>query len=507
LQPAPGYVLTGWLFVKGLALIYAAAFASLAVQIDGLAGPDGILPFRRLLEAALGQDGYGALLRLPTLFWLNSSGWALQGAAIAGAVLAVLLLLGRIRPRPALIALFVLYLSLVHAGQIFTAFQWDYLLLESGFLAIFLGEAPMPVIVLLYDWLLFRLRFLSGWFKLASGDPSWRDFTALDYYFETQPLPHVGSWYAHQLPHWLHQAGVGFTLFAELIVPLFIFLPRPFRIFAAATTILAQLLIIATSNHNFINLLTILLCLFVLDDRIVAPLLPAQARDRILRHARAERPEPPSRRSGRMSATRSPPQSAAGDHLRVGPIARLSAGTAAAVVLALSCSVLWAHQARRPLPRALAVFNEMAPAFGIGNVFHLFPTMQTERQELRIFGSYDGRTWQAYELRYKPEALDRAPPFIVPHQPRLDWMMWFLPPQWPDTGYWFAPFLESLRQNRTAVTDLLGHNPFEGKPPPPLLRVLAYRYRFTTAQERTRTGNWWKAEYLGEFPDVPARNP
>lgn len=479
-QLATGHLLAGWLFVKGLALVYAAAFLSLAVQIEGLAGPDGILPFGRLLDAALREAGPSALLRLPTLFWLGSSGAALQGVAIAGAVLALVLLLGRVRPRPALAGLFVLYLSLYHAGQIFTAFQWDYLLLESGFLAIFLGDAPVRLIVLLYDWLLFRLRFQSGWFKLASGDPSWRHFTALDYYFETQPLPHVGSWYAHQLPHRLLEAGVGFTLFAELIVPFFIFLPRPFRLFAAITTILAQLLIIATSNHNFINLLTILLCLFVLDDRAILRVLPGQARQWAERRAQPHRP---------------------------GPMASWLTGAAAALLLALSCGTMAAAQARRPLPRALAAFNQIAPAFGIGNLFHLFPTMQTERQELRVFGSTDGLTWEPYEFRYKPDALDRPPRLIVPHQPRLDWMMWFLPPQWPDTGYWFAPFLESLQQNRPAVTHLLRHNPFEGRSPPLLLRVLVYRYRFTTWQERAGSGNWWKAEYLGEYPEVPPRRP
>ena len=479
-EPATDHELISWLFIKGLALVYAAAFMSLAVQIDGLAGPDGILPFQRLLDGAFAEQGYAALARLPTLFWLNSSSAALQGAAYAGAVVALLLALGWVPPRQALILLFVLYLSLVHAGQIFMSFQWDTLLLESGFLAIFLVDAPTRLIVLLFDWLLFRLRFLSGYFKLASGDPSWRDFSALNYYFETQPLPHVGSWYAHQWPDWMLKAGVGFTLFAELIVPMFIFLPRPFRLFAAATTMVAQLLIIATSNHNFINLLTILLCLFLLDDRIVAFFLPASVSDRI-----------------RGDAGRSAP----------GPRAKALTGAVALLILVLSSTMMIASQARRPLPRALTALNEIPPAFGIGNLFHLFPTMQTERQELRIFGSYDGQTWQPYAFYYKPDAPDRAPQFIVPHQPRLDWMMWFLPPQWPDTDFWFAPFLESLRQNRAPVARLLAHNPFEGKSPPNLLRVLAYRYHFTTPLERARTGNWWKVEYMGEYPDVPPRRP
>jgi hypothetical protein len=479
-EPAADHELTGWLFVRGLALAYAVAFASLAVQIDSLAGPDGILPFQRVLDGALGEQGAWALLRLPTLFWLNSSDAALQAAAFAGSIIALLLALGWVRPRPALIVLFVLYLSLVHAGQIFMTFQWDTLLLESGFLAIFLADAPTRLIVLLFEWLLFRLRFLSGYFKLASGDPTWRDFSALNYYFETQPLPHIGSWYAHQLPRWLLQTGVGFTLFAELVVPFLIFLPRPFRIFAAAVTILAQLLIIVTSNHNFINLLTILLCLFVLDDRIVAHGLPGPLRDRIWRDTHLNNP---------------------------GHAAKTLAAGAAILILASSLSAMLASQVRRPLPAALSVLTRIPPAFGIGSLFHLFPTMQTERQELRIVGSYDGQTWEPYLFRYKPDALNKAPQFIVPHQPRLDWMMWFVPPQWPDTGFWFEPFLQALRQNRAAVTRLLARNPFEGRAPPNMLRVLAYRYRFTTPQERARAGNWWAAEYLGEYPDVPPRRP
>lgn len=479
LEPEADRALTARLFLKGLALVYVVAFVSLAVQIDGLAGPEGILPLQPLLQRAFAEYGLAAAWRFPTLFWLDSGSATLQGAAIAGAALSLLLLSGLARPRPILVALFLLYLSLYQAGQIFTSFQWDTLLLESGFLAIFLVDTPTRLAVLLYHWLLFRLRFLSGFFKLASGDPSWRDFSALDHYFETQPLPHVGSWYAHQLPHWIHAAGVGFTFFAELIVPFFIFLPRPWRLFAAATTVLAQLLILATSNHNFINFLTILLCLFLLDDRLVRRVLPAAVTDRLTR------------------ADTAPPGTA------------LKSVTAASAVLILAVSVatMVVHQARRPLPRGVFELAGIASSFGIGNLFHLFPTMQTGRQELRIFGSVDGVQWRAYEFRYKPGALDQAPKFVLPHQPRLDWMMWFLPPQWPATGYWFAPFLEALRQNRPAVTRLLATNPFAGGAPPRYVRVLAYRYRFTTPTERAASGNWWQADLLGEYPDVPPRRP
>lgn len=479
-QPATDYELARWLFLKGLALVYLAAFLSLAVQIDGLAGSSGILPFHELLENGFARHGYAAWLQLPNLFWFNSSDLALQGSAIAGAVLAVLLLFGWCKQRPILILLFVLYLSLYHAGQTFTNFQWDYLLLESGFLAIFLADAPTRLLIFLYHWLLFRLRFLSGFSKLANGDPSWIGFTTLNHYFETQPLPHVGAWYAHQLPEWLLRSGVGFTFFAELVVPFFIFLPRRFRLFAAAITIAMQLLIIATSNHNFINLLTILLCLFLLDDRTLGKLLPIQFlhRQRDLCH-----PRMPDLISKSLS------------------------GASAVLILAISSTMMVEMLTQRPLSSAAYAFATLGPRYGIGNVYHVFPTMQTERQELQIAGSYDGIRWEPYVFRYKPGALGQAPEFIVPHQPRLDWMMWFVPPQGRDMHTWFVRFLDALVENKPAVSHLLAHNPFEGRAAPRFLRVDAYRYRFTTSEERAQTGNWWKAEYLGEFPYVPPRIP
>ncbi len=477
-EPVPDYQLTSWLFLKGLAVIYCTAFLSLAVQIEGLAGSGGILPFRELLDHLFAEYGYAAWFKVPTLFWLDSSDVALQGASITGALLAVFLLLGWGRQRLILILLFVLYLSLYQAGQVFMSFQWDYLLLESGFLAIFLLNAPTHLVIFLYHWLLFRLRFLSGFSKLASGDPSWSSFTTLKYYFETQPLPHVGAWYAQQLPEWLLKTGVGFTFFAELVVPFFIFLPRPFRIFAAIITILMQVLIIATSNHNFINLLTILLCLFLLDDRIIGKLLPVRLLERL------------------KAGFRVP-----GLTLKV---ATLGFG---ALIMAVNLNAMVSMLSNRPLPPALYELAVIGPRYGIGNVYHVFPNMQTERQELLIAGSYDGVDWEPYQFRYKPDALEKPPAFIVPHQPRLDWMMWFVPPQREDMGYWFNRFLDALWKNKPAVTHLLAYNPFEGKPPPRFLRVVAFRYHFTTPEERARTGHWWKAEYLGEFPDVPPRLP
>ena len=476
-EPAEDQLLTSWLFLKLLALIYFAAFFSLVFQIEGLVGPQGILPYGERLGAEFNHSGYLAWWRNPTLFWFNAGDVALQAAAIAGCLISVMLLFGR-RPLLPLILLFILYLSLTHAGQMFLNFQWDTLLLESGFVAILIARGPNYLAIFLFHWLLFRLRFLSGISKLLSNDPSWSNLTALNSYFETQPLPHAGAWYAHQLPEWMLQGATGMVLFAEIIVPFFIFLPRPFRLFAAAVTILIQLLIIATSNHNWINLLTILLCLFLLDDRIVARLVPARLIPQNLAAGRGER----------------------------SPSLRLFSAAAAMLIMLASLTWMFEMITGRITAQPLREVAMSVRNFGLGNVYHVFPTMQVERQELQIEGSYDGVEWRSYEFRYKPEALHKRPEFIVPYQPRLDWMIWFVPSQRSDQLYWLDRFLQRLEENSPQVTALLANNPFADKPPR-YFRVLAFRYHFTTAEQRAETGNWWRRELLGEFPYVPPRRP
>ncbi|MCU7873943.1 MAG: lipase maturation factor family protein [Candidatus Thiodiazotropha sp. (ex Lucinoma borealis)] len=476
-QPATDHRLLGWLFLRLLALIYLVAFASLAVQITGLVGDEGILPLSDHFNLASRHFGEHPWLWFPAIFWwTGSSDTALQSTALLGILFSLVLLLGRWE-RLSLIILFILYLSLYHAGQVFTNFQWDTLLLEAGFLAIFLVGGTNLLLIFLFDWLLFRLRFMSGLFKLVSGDPAWSGFTALNHYFETQPLPHFGAWYAHQLPELILKAGVGLTLFSELIVPFFIFLPRRFRLFAAGITILMQLLIIATSNHNFINLLTILLCLFLLDDRVVERLFPGRLRQR-------------------LQAT------------------DLSPGKTRTSLIVLACLLIiptsligvTTQIMGQPAPQPLQQFSESVRRFGIGHIFHIFPTMQNQRYELVIQGSDDGHTWHTYEFKYKPGDPSRTPKINIPHQPRLDWMIWFVPTQQAVQMNWFGRFIERLKHGSANVTQLLEINPFPENPPR-YLRVNAFRYHFSTAKEKEQSGHWWRMEYLGQFPQIEPRIP
>jgi len=470
-----GYRLVSALFLRLLGVIYFIAFASLGVQIDGLIGSQGIHPIAVKLAYIAQHAGVERFVQIPTLFWINASDLALNGAAVLGCVAALLILLNRLT-RPALITAFALYLSLLHASQPFLNFQWDSLLLECGFLALFLTPNSR-VVIWLFRWLLFRLRFMSGLSKLASGDPAWSGLTALDTYFEVQPLPNPIAWYVHQLPDWLLRFGTGATLFVELVVPFMMFLPRRWRFVAAWLTILWQVLIILTSNHNWINILTIILCLFLFDDRVLRRVLPQGLQTRLAWQARPV--------TGRISV----------------PARQLATGLLAGFIFVVGTLKILELAGNESIPGRVGQVLNYSTLYSVANMYHVFPTMTTKRIELEVLGSNDGNSWRPYRFKYKPDRLDARPQFIMPYQPRLDWQMWFVTLH-PRHVPWFGDFLAALLRGSPAVTDLLQHNPFPNRPPR-YLRVDAYEYHFTTFEERARTGNWWKRSALGPFTPLP----
>lgn len=474
------YVLISAVFLRLLALVYLAAFISTGLQIIGLAGDHGILPVAEVIGQLRAERGWAAFWSYPTLFWIRADNDALFGVALAGCLFSVALFLN-IMPRISLVLLFVLYLSLFHAGQLFMNFQWDYLLLESGFLAIFLSGGSRPV-VWLFRWLLFRVRFMSGVAKLISQDPTWANLTALNYFFEVQPLPHWGGWYAHQLPDWMLRFGTGSALFIEILVPFLMFMPRRIRFAGAWATILMQVLILLTSNHNYANFLVLILCLFLFDDRAVGRVAP-EALIRWITAEPAAAPAPGRVRGAAMSVL-------------------------AVVIFSISLVQMAEMFSGRRSPAPVDAALDALRPLRIVNKYHVFPTMKTERIELVIEGSRDGIEWRTYEFRYKPGDVQHRPQVIVPHHPRLDWMMWFVPSH-PVFLPWFERFLERLLENSPAVLGLLESNPFPAEPPR-FLRVGVWRYRFATPELRAAGGQWWEREFLGPFyplPGLEARVP
>jgi predicted DCC family thiol-disulfide oxidoreductase YuxK len=465
--------IASWLFLRTLGAVYLVAFASFAGQAAGLIGSHGISPVAEYLKSL--REYYGAVYwQVPTVFWLNAGDGMIKAVGIAGICLSVLLFLG-VRWRIIRIALFVLYLSLVTAGQEFMGYQWDALLLEAGFLAILLGSSP--IVVWLYRWLLFRLVFLSGVVKLASGDPSWRNFTALPVHYETQPLPTPLAWYMYQLPAWFQRGSVGFVFFVELVVPFLIFGPRRIRFLAARAMIGLQVLILLTGNYAFFNLLTIGFCLFLFDDAFFVRVLPNTTRQWLLTATTYKKSHVWSRAVCRAFAALA---------LFVGGF-----------LVARPFGVRWS---------VADVAIRSVSSFEIINSYGLFAVMTTTRPEIVVEGSNDGETWLPYEFKCKPGDLTRRPAWVAPHQPRLDWQMWFAALGDYQSDPWIIRFMARLLQGSPEVLRLLGGNPFpEG--PPHYVRAMLYQYQFSTPAERKSTGAWWSRELKGVYvPTVALRN-
>ena len=366
--------------------------------------------------------------------------------------------------------LFVLYLSLFYAGQTFMSFQWDTFLLETGFLALVLSFATMPGIWLL-RWLLFRFMFMSGVVKLASGDPNWWNLTALSYHFQTQPLPSPLAWYAAYAPAGVLAFATGATFFVELALPFLIFAPRRLRFGAAFGFLLLETLIVLTGNYNWFNLQTMLLCLVLFDDQALQRILP----QRWLAYLplRAKAPSKP---------------------------VRIGIGSLAGLIVFCSFVEMDARLGGAPPKLAESVAALIEPLH-IVNSYGLFAVMTTKRNEIVIEGSDDGVTWRDYEFPYKPGDVARGPGWNIPHQPRLDWQMWFAALDDPRHLPWFWSFMTRLLQNEPTVTALLAKNPFPDKPPA-YVRAAFYEYNFSSSAEKSN-GIWWDRRLLGlYFPAV-----
>jgi hypothetical protein len=470
-QPRSSYSLACWLFLHALAVIYCVAFTSFGFQIEGLIGSHGILPLADYLRAVHNQLGASAYWDMPSIFWLNDSDAMLLAVPVAGVLLSISLLFQPTR-RLALILLYALYLSLDSAGQTFLSFQWDALLLEAGFLAIFLS-ASRPRIWL-FRWLLFRLMLLSGSVKLLSGDPAWRSLTALSYHYETQPLPTPIAWYMQQLPAWFQSASVVFVFAAELGLPFLIFAGRRMRMVAAAGFGLLQTLILLTGNYTYFNWLAIALCIPLLDDAIWARVIPSRIADRA-------RVGFPAHTQGRVD--------------RATNVALL------VLIGAVSGGQLFETFAR-VRPRPLTAIQEWIAPLQAVNTYGLFAVMTTTRPEIIVEGSNDGANWLEYEFRYKPGDVKRRPPWVAPHQPRLDWQMWFGALGTYQENPWFVHLVQRLLEGEPKVLALLERNPFPDAPPR-FLRARVYQYHFTTWSQRKATGAWWTREPAGEyFPQV-----
>src|SRR5579872_1761007 len=461
------YWLTRWVLQRGLGVVCLIAFLVALNQFRPLLGERGLLPVPAFVKQIPFRES-------PSLFYLFPRDWAFIAAAWVGIGLSCLAIVGLAERSSWLAAavwaaIWLLYLSFVNVGQTFYGFGWESILLEACFFAIFLGGSqsePQRIPIWLFRWLLFRVMFGAGLIKLR-GDPCWRDLSCLNYYFETQPMPNPLSWYFHWQPVWVHQAGVLFNHFIEVVVPFAYFLPQPACGIAGLMTIVFQLVLMLSGNLSWLNALTIVLAFSTLDARFLAPVIRTAAP---VMHAPSRAFEWATFGIGGLVAVMSIP-----------------------VILNMISA------------RQLMNF-EYNPLHLVGT-YGAFGSITRPRFEVIVEGTDEmplspSTHWREYEFKAKPGDVNRAPPQIAPYHLRLDWLMWFAAFSSYQDHPWFVHFLGQLLANDPDALSLIRTNPFPEKPPR-YVRALLYEYHFTTPEQRRQTGAWWTRIPAGNyFPAV-----
>jgi len=478
-----------WLFLRALGAIYFSAFISLLFEIKGLIGPRGILPAGETLQALAVVLGHSkALWAAPTFFWISASSHTISAVVWVGLIASVAAFLN-LGPRFSLLICFACFLSFAAAAGDFSAYQSDGMLLEAGFLSLFLaprgllpgwGEKSPPIraayLLLLWEW--FRIYFQSGVVKIASGDPGWHHLTAMDDYYQNSPLPTWIGYYANHAPEWVSHTSAAATLVLELGIVFMLFFPRRVRLVCFCIVTLWEIPVILTGNYAFLNYIVLVLGFLLLDDLALSRFVPAKWKPAAIEEPSATHASSPIKNAFQTS------------------------GLAVSAVL-----LTWIFYATSA--QLLAMFGLNLPStpvraldpFRIANQYGLFAVVTHGRYEIEFQGSDDGQNWTPYVFRYKPQLLNEAPGIYAPYQPRFDWNLWFA-----SLGEWqqndIVPLTQQrLLQNSPDVLSLFRANPFP-QSPPRYVRTVLWQYWFTSFDEKHSTGNWWRRKELGVYSPV-----
>ncbi len=513
------------MFLRSLGIIYFSAFYSLLFQIRGLLGPDGLLPAGMYLKVVAQDVGSSRYWYAPTLLWLNSSDRALMVLCWIGLIASLLLVLN-IWPRAMLLICFVMFLSFVTSAQDFSGYQSDGMLLSAGFISVFFAprgfrpgwgaeEPPSRASLFLFQLLWFSIYFESGMAKYFGGDPSWRDFTAMDQYYQNGPLPTWLGWYVSQMPHWFHASAAVFTVGAELILVWMVFLPRKFRIACFFIVTFLQINIILTANYAFLNYLVLALGFLLLDDRFVVNFLPqhwaAPVRANLKHNISPPEKEaiidlhlsPEAVASSETAAVSQPEPQAGAVQPRTITARQLASMAYLWIAAFFLAWVLYANaflileQVFRALPLPSKPIVALQP-FRIADQYGLFGRMTWRRYEIEFQGSDDGVHWTDYPFRYKPQNPAVAPGIYAPYQPRFEWNLWFASLGGWRENTWVLRAEQLLLSNDRDVLSLFASNPFPNHPPKQVRAVL-WQYWFTDIATKRATGMWWRRQLLGLY--------
>lgn len=490
-----------WIFLRALGLIFFSAFYSLARQAHGLIGERGILPAGSYLQqVSEALHGVARFWYAPSPFWVQSGDKALT-AAVATGLVCSLILVANIWPRVMTAMCTLIFLTFIATLQDFSSYQSDGMLLEAGFISIWFAprglrprlgahDPPSRIGLFMLRWEWFRIYFESGLVKLMSGDVHWRDFTAMDAYYQNGPLPAWPGWYAQHFPHWFHASTVALTLAVELFVVWAVFAPRRVRLVCFVVVTALQTGIIATANYAFLNYLVLVLGVLLLDDETMTWIAA------VVRRRRYRETSEPTRHTGLRP-----------DLVRVLTVTLRSRPRVLIEALVLGWifyATVWAFLAPGSGSILAAPECVLAP-FRIANAYGLFATMTEQRYEIEFQGSNDGgRTWIAYPFRYKPQDPIERPGIYAPYQPRFEWNLWFASLGPWQASTWVVAAQARLVEGSDEVISLFRRDPFNGHPPA-MVRTVRWQHWFTSQVAKRKTGAWWTREYLGEFAGVVSR--
>ncbi len=469
-EPQP-YLRSRWIFLRCLGFVFFSAFYALYFQIHGLIGPKGILPAVDYLPLARRAVGWRAFWYVPSLLWIKASDTALSILVWVG-IAASLAIVFNLWPRLSIAIAGLCFLSFVVAAQDFSSYQSDGMLLEAAFLSLFvaprgirpsigLTSPPTRAALFLLQWEWFRIYFESGLVKILSGEPQWRNLTAMDKYYENGPLPTWLGWYVQHWPHAFHAFTAAATLVIELLVVWLLFLPKRSRLIAFLITTPLQIGIILTANYAFLNYLVLFLGILLLDDRDL-----------------------------RLNAQLPPPKRA--------PVAVI-----VVMIVFFFTSIEMFLFPGVPLLNAPAIALQ---PFRIVNTYGLFAVMTRARYEIEFQGSRDGEHWTPYPFRYKPQDPRKPPGIFAPYQPRFDWNLWFASLGTVEDNRWVMNVEARLLDNSAPVLQLFAANPFDGQPPK-AIRVMVWQYWFSSREEKQRLGVWWDRKLVGEYAPEAERQP
>jgi|694.fasta_scaffold14034_9 hypothetical protein len=457
------YTIAASLFPRLLGFIYFFAFGAFIFQIKGLIGQEGILPLKNYLSLLKNYYKQRRYYFAPTVFWWNSSDAALVVVSAIGTALGVGLMFGFFPPL-LLFLCYVLYLSIVTAGQDFLGFGWEGFLLETTVHAFFISLTSIPNFVVWFsvNFLLFRFHFQAGMVKLISKDPAWRNLKAIAYHYLTQPLPNTVAWFVHKLPMPFQKLTCIVMFVIEIVAPFGIFLTEEVRFGVALLFIGLQLGIWATGNFSFLNHLTVALTVLLISNRYLELFFSA-----------------PEVVSASISTT-------------------VLLSIFGAGMLFLQMARMWHHYLKSGWLSRL--FYWTSPYF-LANKYGIFAVMTVRRYEIVVEGSDDQLHWKEYAFRWKPSETTRRPRRISPYQPRLDWQAWFLPFQSFESAFWFHNFLFRLLKGSKPVLSLMRINPFPDKPPK-YVRAIAYDYVYSNFKELRQEKIWWKRVFVTDYSPI-----